>query len=98
GDLTEQLANAEDPLRIPLRSPEDRESFDRVESSVRTEKQNRVHYPSQLVISEDDIEKIEIPCPPPRKISRAERLLAAIMSPNSRQDAQLHGLVGKPLL
>ncbi|KAL3263362.1 hypothetical protein ABHI18_001831 [Aspergillus niger] len=98
GDLTEQFANAEDSLRIPLRSSEDRESSDRVESSVRTEKQNRVHYPSQLVIGEDDIEKIEIPCPPPRKISRAERLLAVIMSPNSRQNAQLHGLVGKPLL
>ncbi|PWY79758.1 hypothetical protein BO83DRAFT_375703, partial [Aspergillus eucalypticola CBS 122712] len=98
GDLTEQLANAEDYLRIPLRSPEDRESSGRVESSVRIEKQNRVHYPSQLVIGEDDFEKIEIPCPPPRKIPRAERLLAVIMSPNNRQSAHLHGLVGKPLL
>ncbi|PYI04286.1 MFS monosaccharide transporter, partial [Aspergillus sclerotiicarbonarius CBS 121057] len=98
GDLAEQIADAEDPLRTRLINHLNCESSNRVESSVRVEKQKRVRYPDRPSTGEDGIEKIEIPCPPPRKISRAERLLAIIMSPNSQQNAQIHGLVGKPLL
>ncbi|PWY78391.1 MFS monosaccharide transporter [Aspergillus sclerotioniger CBS 115572] len=98
GDLAERITDAEDPLRTRLINSLDRERSDRVNSSVRVESQKRVRYPDRPVTGEDGSEKIEIPCPPPRKISRAERLLAIIMSPNSRQNAQIHGLVGKPLL
>ena len=44
-----------------------------------------------------DKEAIQIPNPPPRRISKVEQILANIMSPRSR-DQKMHGLVGKPLL
>ncbi|KAJ5105145.1 Mitochondrial substrate/solute carrier [Penicillium alfredii] len=94
GDLAEQLAEAEDPLQARLRK-----SFDQkiVGRSGRTKLSKRVHYPRELD-REIDIEKIRIPKPLPRQISRVERLLATIMSPRDAQNAQMHGLVGKPLL
>ncbi|RAL05017.1 putative MFS monosaccharide transporter [Aspergillus ibericus CBS 121593] len=98
GDLAEQLTDAEDPPRSRLINSLDCESSNQAKSSVRVGKQKRVRCPDRPGIGEDDIEKIEIPCPPLRKISRAERLLATIMSPNGQQNAQIHGLVGKPLL
>ncbi|EGC48722.1 MFS monosaccharide transporter [Histoplasma capsulatum var. duboisii H88] len=42
--------------------------------------------------------EIHIPTPAPRTISRAERILAVIMSPGAARKARSHGLVGKPLL
>ncbi|KAJ5540648.1 Mitochondrial substrate/solute carrier [Penicillium frequentans] len=93
GDLAEQLA--EDPLQNP------HESLER-DFLVRKGRQNlskRVHYPQDLETHTAALkEKIKIPTPSPRRISRVERLLATIMSPSSRQDAKVHGLVGKPLL
>ncbi|OGM41937.1 MFS monosaccharide transporter [Aspergillus bombycis] len=101
GDLAEQLANEEDPLRIRLGESLDREISSRLGSRARVKQLKRVHYPneSNLATEQAEPEKtIEIPCPPPRHISRVERLLAVIMSPGNRQTAQMHGLVGKPLL
>ncbi|CAL5872279.1 uncharacterized protein PFLUO_LOCUS6540 [Penicillium psychrofluorescens] len=94
GDLAEQLAETEDPLQIRLRKSVDRELLGR---RGRRKHSKRVHYPSNL---QDgiDIEKIEIPNPPPRRISKVERFLAITMSPSTRQNAHIHGLVGKPLL
>jgi hypothetical protein len=69
---------------------------------VRKGRQNsskRVHYPQDLETHTTALkEKIKIPTPSPRRISRVERLLANIMTPSNRQNAQVHGLVGKPLL
>ncbi|KAE8159118.1 hypothetical protein BDV40DRAFT_291245 [Aspergillus tamarii] len=102
GDLAEQLANEEDPLRIRLEESLDREISSRLGSRTRVKQLKRVHYPneSNLLTEQAGPEKtsIEIPRPPPRHISRVERLLAVIMSPSNRQTAQMHGLVGKPLL
>lgn len=97
GDLAEQLAH-EDPLASQLRESVDRELLGR---RYRTQPK-RVHYSREL---DDDVssspfnlEKIPIPTPPPRQISRVERVLAAIMSPRGGRSGQIHGLVGKPLL
>ncbi|KAE8378743.1 hypothetical protein BDV26DRAFT_280885 [Aspergillus bertholletiae] len=102
GDLAEQVANEEDPLRIRLGESLDREVSSRLGSRARIKHLKRVHYPSEsnIVTEQAEPEKtsIEIPRPPPRHISRVERLLAVIMSPSNRQTAQIHGLVGKPLL
>ncbi|KAE8134081.1 hypothetical protein BDV38DRAFT_273887 [Aspergillus pseudotamarii] len=102
GDLAEQPANEEDPLRIRLEESLDREISSRLGSRARVKQLKRVHYPneSNLLTEQAEPEKtsIEIPRPPPRHISRVERLLAVIMSPSNRQTAQMHGLVGKPLL
>ncbi|KAJ5775957.1 uncharacterized protein N7511_000968 [Penicillium nucicola] len=95
GDLGEQFA--EDPLQDRFRESLNRELLGRRERR----KQRHVHYQTDEGEQERsgiDTEKIRIPKPPPRHISRAERVLAKIMSPRSGQNAQIHGLVGKPLL
>lgn len=60
----------------------------------------RVHYSEEASEHQGEIDKeaIEVPKPAPRRISQPERILAAVMSPNNREFAQMHGLVGKPLL
>lgn len=98
GDLAEQLTDAEDPLRIRLIESLDRGGSDRVGSRAREKQPKRVHYQNQQSTGELDLEKIEIPQPLPRKVSRIESFFAAIMSPGNRQLTQTHGLVGKPLL
>lgn len=97
GDLAEQFAEAEDPLQIHLRNSSDRHLLRRKE---RRKQPKHVHYPSNLSNERSgvDIEKIRIPNPPPRHISRVERVLAAIMTPRNEPNSQMHGLVGKPLL
>ncbi|KAJ5169107.1 uncharacterized protein N7482_004701 [Penicillium canariense] len=97
GDLAEQLAEAEDPLQIRLHRSLNRELL----GGGRRKPSKRVHYPPDLDHHDPidaEKEQIQIPNPLPRRISRAERLLVAIMSPRNGQNAQLHGLVGKPLL
>ncbi|KAJ5726506.1 Mitochondrial substrate/solute carrier, partial [Penicillium malachiteum] len=94
-DLAQQLTE-EDPLQIHLPASLDRTSL--IHKGPRNPSK-RVHYPE--VLDNDHLalkEHIRIPSPPPRRISRVERLLATIMSPGDRQNAQVHGLVGKPLL
>lgn len=99
GDLAEQLAGVEDPLQTRLRRSLDQELLGR---QKRKKHPKRVHYPQDLDDEsfEGQTEKLQIniPTPHPRRVSRVERLLASIMSPRSGQNAQMHGLVGKPLL
>lgn len=102
GDLAEQLADVEDPLQIHLRKSLDEEFLRRAGARPRGKRtKRRVHYSEELLREQQhriDKEAIEIPRPAPRRVSRAERILAIIMSPSNRQTAQMHGLVGKPLL
>ncbi|KAF2118938.1 hypothetical protein BDV96DRAFT_610805 [Lophiotrema nucula] len=99
GDLVDQLADAEDPLRIRLR-----ESLDGVHLPKHRRQQKRVRYQSQDEIREKPgrsgnlrKEDIEIPDPGPRTISKAEKLLAAIMAPRDGP-SRIHGLHGKKLI
>jgi hypothetical protein len=98
--LAEQLVNEEDPLQIRLRKSLDSDLFGRRRPRFAGRRPKRVHYPEDINSrhSEVDKEAIEIPRPAPRHISGVERILAAIMSPNNRESAHVHGLVGKPLL
>ncbi|WEW61849.1 Ribulose bisphosphate carboxylase large chain [Emydomyces testavorans] len=104
GDLAEQLAN-EDPLQIQLRKSLEQQAFGRSGARYQRSRARRVHYAEQeeeerSILGDRGISKeaIRIPEPSPRKPSRVEKILAAIMSPGNRQTAQIHGLVGKPLL
>ena len=98
GDLVDQLADQEDPLRIRLR-----ESLEGVHPPKHRRHQKRVRYedeehdpekPSNGVLRKEDI---EIPDPGPRTISKAERILASIMAPNDGP-SRIHGLHGKKLM
>jgi hypothetical protein len=94
------LGEAEDPLQIKLQETLDDQGFTR--SSRRPVRQRRVRYQDD----NEDIERkeyncglvkedIEIPRPGPRRISRAEHIIAAAMSGGERQ---MHGLTGKALV
>ncbi|KAF1810148.1 high affinity glucose transporter [Eremomyces bilateralis CBS 781.70] len=84
GDLVDQLAAEEDPLTVRLAHQLD--ELDPSSGKSRGKAHKRVRK-----------EDIPIPSPPPRKISRGERLLAAIMSPRDGP-SRLHGLHGKKLI
>jgi hypothetical protein len=99
--LAEQLADEEDPLQTRLHRSLDGESQGLTSSKPRSKKPKQVHYAEDT----DDVrahhgfdKEIEIPVLGPRQISRAERILAAIMSPRNQGSAKTHGFVGKPLL
>ncbi|KAL9129262.1 MAG: hypothetical protein Q9217_002243 [Psora testacea] len=100
GDLAEQLADEEDPLRINLRgSIDDRSGHSR----PRERRARHVHYSPHNHLEHKTTnpgvnkEAIEIPNPPQRQIGFIEKILAIVMTGN-RQRAQTHGLTGKPLL
>ena len=95
GDLAEQLADVGDSLQIRPRGS------DHGILNQPAPRLGRVHFPhrpSCNLRAVVDKASIKIPFPPPRHISRLERLLSAMMSSRNRQASQLHGLVGKPLL
>ncbi|KAF2016543.1 MFS monosaccharide transporter-like protein [Aaosphaeria arxii CBS 175.79] len=97
GDLVDQLADREDPLRIRLR-----ESLDGAAHPPKHRRQQkRARFQSQDDIREKPggirKEDIEIPDPGPRSISKAERILATIMAPGDGP-SRIHGLHGKKLL
>ncbi|OAG11075.1 high affinity glucose transporter [Paraphaeosphaeria sporulosa] len=96
GDLVDQLADQEDPLRIRLR-----DSLEGGSSSRPRHQQKRVRYESATRFNEKErglrLEDIEIPNPGPRTISKAERILASIMAPNDGP-SRIHGLHGKKLI
>ncbi|CAN9446296.1 unnamed protein product [Alternaria alternata] len=77
GDLVDQLADREDPLRINLEAGN---------SSRPGKKQKRARFASQDLHEKGShglrLEDIEIPDPGPRTISKAEKILAKIMAPN----------------
>ena len=101
GDIAEQLADEEDPLRIELH-PLNREG-QALNGGVGGRKK-RVHYRDQDHLERRVInpgirkEDIFIPEPAPRRIAKFEKFLAIIMAPNDPQTARTRGLVGKPLL
>lgn len=102
GDLAEQLADEEDPLQINLRG-----SFDNQPARRGPRQQGRQSKHVRYVQQDHptprgthrgiDKEAIQIPNPPPRKISRTEEFFARIMT-GDRQSSHVHGLTGKPLL
>ncbi|KAI4946428.1 hypothetical protein J4E91_007114 [Alternaria rosae] len=92
GDLVDQLADREDPLRINLEAGN---------SSRPRQKQKRARFASQDLHEKGShrlrLEDIEIPDPGLRTISKAEKILAAIMAPNDGP-SRIHGLHGKKLI
>lgn len=103
GDLAEQLASEEDPLRVRLRESLDNQGFSRSNLSPLHRRPKHVHYLQNTHLEHKTTnpgvskEAIEIPNPPARQIGRAEKALAIIMT-GDRQRSQMHGLTGKPLL
>jgi hypothetical protein len=101
GDIAEQLAEEEDPLRIQLQ-PLNTEG--RTLNGHGGKNKKRVHYQDQDHLERKitnpgiDKEAITIPEPAQRPISVAEKYLAYIMAPNDRETARRRGLTGKPLL
>jgi hypothetical protein len=97
GDLVDQLADREDPLRIRLR-----ESLEEGgQPSKPRRHQKRARFASSDFGEKETkglrLEDIEIPDPGPRTISKAEQILAAIMAPNDGP-SRIHGLHGKKLM
>lgn len=100
GDLVDQLAGEEDPLAVRLRR-----SFEEHHSPHRRGRsQKKVRYqPDEGREKESHTgvvrrkEDIRIPSPPPRRIPKAEQLLAFIMAPNDGP-SRMHGLHGKKLM
>jgi len=92
GDLVDQLADREDPLRINLEAGN---------PSRPRQKQKRARFASQDLHEKGAhqlrLEDIEIPDPGPRTISKAEQILARIMAPNDGP-SRIHGLHGKKLI
>ena len=110
GDLSEQvdrIADAEDPLHVPLRRSGEAEAADGSAGTRskpgRSPRPRRVRYVQEESVEYKgadrsiDKEAIEIPEPVQRKIGWAEKSLALIMN-GDRQAARSRGLVGKPLL
>ena len=103
GDLAEQLANEEDPLRIHLGESLDDQGLGRSDSSPLYRRPKHVHYLQHTHLETRtpnpglSKEAIEIPNPPARQIGHTEKALAIIMT-GDRQRSKMHGLTGKPLL
>ena len=101
GDLAEQLAEEEDPLRIKLRESLDADAL--APSATRRDRRSkRVRYQdddgAEFKGTHAGLDKkdIEIPTPRPRPVPRSQKILAAIMM--GGRGSQMHGLTGKPLL
>ena len=101
GDLAEQIADAEDPLRIKLRASLDEEVFGNTARRASTRHTKRVRYDDSVDVEPKEHqagivkEDIPIPNPGPRYITRVEHIIAAAMSGGERQ---MQGLTGRPLV
>ena len=100
GDIGDQLHD-EDPLNIEL-DPLSREGhhINGDAHGRRGRKKVQFHHHQHHKSSNRGLAKedIIIPEPPPRHITKPEKLLAIIMAPNNPETARTRGLVGKPLL
>ena len=97
GDLAEQLADEEDPLRINLRGSVDEDnSRQRPHEPRRKQVRYAPHNHLEHKTTNPGVNKeaIEIPNPPPRQVGRAEKILAVVMTGKNGP----RGLTGKPLL
>ncbi|EOA86084.1 uncharacterized protein SETTUDRAFT_47694 [Exserohilum turcica Et28A] len=94
GDLVDQLARRQDPLRIRLEQAHAAANPPRQHPKRTRFASQHLHEKGPHAIFKDDI---EIPDPGPRTISKAERILAAIMAPNDGP-SRMHGLHGKKLI
>jgi hypothetical protein len=97
GDLVDQLADQEDPLRIRLQG-----NLNDTRPPQHRRQQKRARFQSQEGLNEKGagairLEDIEIPDVGPRTISKAHKILAAVMAPNDRP-SRIHGLHGKKLM
>jgi hypothetical protein len=101
GDLAEQLAD-EDPLHSRIEASLESQGLVAASRSRGQSRSKKVRYREHSesrgeksyqpgLVKED----IEIPEPAQRKVSRAEHIIASIMSGGERQ---MHGLTGKPLV
>lgn len=102
GDIAEQLAEEEDPLRIELQSldPGGR-SLNGNSRGGRGKKVAFAHQDQSEGYNHDpgvDKEAISVPTPAQRVPGTANKLLALIMAPSDPQTARTRGLVGQPLL
>lgn len=106
GDLVDQLAAEQDPLHSEGSNSFELEDLGRSgRPGSRRRRSKHVSYEDHQESSckEEHAgavkrkEDISIPSPPPRKIARAERILAFIMSPGDGP-SRLHGLHGKKLM
>jgi hypothetical protein len=101
GDIAEQLAAEEDPLRIQLQPLN---ADGRTLNGHGGKNKKRVHYQEQHHLERKTTnpgivkEALPIPEAAQRRISVFERYLAYIMAPGDRETARRRGLVGKPLL
>jgi hypothetical protein len=96
--LAEQPADEEDPLHATVKEAAGEERSDdtrgRQQSRGRSTPSGRAGNGNKAGV---DKEAIEAPEPAPRKIGRAEQVIAVIMTGN-KNASQMHGLTGKPLL
>ncbi|MCJ1399560.1 hypothetical protein MMC11_002762 [Xylographa trunciseda] len=103
GDLAEQLAAEADPLHVPFRSSLEEGSASTSRTRHRERHSRKVHYVEQDHLERKitnpgvDKEAIQIPQPKARYITRAEKVVAVLMT-GDRESSQMHGLTGKPLL
>ncbi|KAM5351878.1 hypothetical protein ACJ41O_004601 [Fusarium nematophilum] len=104
GDIGEQLADENDPVRLQLSTEIEDELLAGVQRRNNKHQQKRVriqdsphrhHHPSRSHSTLVDKEAIEVPDFNPRGPSRGERIIGAIMSGRS---GSIHGLTGKALL
>lgn len=99
GDVTEQFDDGEASfLTHPSRSLG--QKINHQSARERAQQRGRAQDPNPPSSAPFELDEasIRIPHPRSRHISRLEHFLAVIMSPGSRRTAQMHGLVGKPLL
>ncbi|KNG50339.1 high affinity glucose transporter [Stemphylium lycopersici] len=93
GDLVDQLADREDPLRLRLEEGHSPSKPRRHQKRARFASHDFHEKGARGLRLED----IEIPDPGPRTISKAEKILASIMAPNDGP-SRIHGLHGKKLM
>ena len=98
GDIAEQLAEEEDPLRIEL------QPLDQGGGSLSSQKGGRgkkvafAHQDHTDSNTRFDKESIRIPTPALRAPGTVSKILGFIMAPSDPQTARTKGLVGQPLL
>ncbi|MCJ1415389.1 hypothetical protein MMC32_001721 [Xylographa parallela] len=103
GDLAEQLAAEADPLHVPFRRSSEEGVPGTTGARHRDRHSRQVHYVEQDHLERKttnpgvDKEAIQIPQPKARYITRAEKVVAVLMT-GDRESSQMHGLTGKPLL